>query len=703
MDYTHLAETIHRTAVTRTQTMPTPAANHGQIRWARCFLPFLFILVAASLAHAEKRDRHLLTVGDLDGLREVSDPQVSPDGKWVAYTVKSVDLEADEYVDNIWMVSWDGEKQLQLTHGPGSASSPRWSPDGNYLSFLSSRGKKAADTQLWILDRQGGEARQLTQIRGDVADHAWSPDSKRLALVAKLSDDSRASEIEAKSERRPKPIVIDRYQFKNDEQGYVSGAARAKVYLYEIGSKELHALTREAPFDESGPVWSPDGSMIAFVSNRDSDADRTANTDIFVAKAKPSAKLRKLTTYLGQDLGPLAWSRDGRLLAYRQGPEPKYWLYEFSQVAVVPVDGGAPAFPTDFLDRDTNRPRFSDDGRSLDVVVTDDRSQYLARIPVEGGKINRFTPPSEIVLEHSRGEQHVAILMSRAGVPAEIYALEGKQPRRLTRQNDVWLAALKLGDVEPVRFSSTDGAEEIGALITKPPHFKEGKRYPTVLWIHGGPYAQDDYSFDFERQLFAANGYVVVQVNYRGGSGRGVKFGQSIFADWGNKDTADVIAGIDHAISLGIADPTRLGVGGWSQGGIITNYVIASDTRFKAAISGAGTANHLAMYGSDQYAFSYDHEFAPPWQNPDLWIRLSYPFFHADRIRTPTLFLGGASDFNVPIIGGEQMYQALKHLNIPTQLVVYPGEHHSFSSPIFNKDLLERYLAWYGEYLKSAH
>jgi len=700
----------HRTAEAVIRTQHPTTRDSARFRWAGCVLICWSLLAATPMARAEERDRHLLGLDDLGEFREVSDPQVSPDGSWVAYTVRSVDLDADEYVETLWMVSWDGERQIQLTRGPTSANRPGWSPDGKFISFLSSRGEKPAGAQVWLFDRSGGEARQLTHVQGDVEDYAWSPDSRKLALVATLSDGPRAGESNtpsteskrATTERETKPIVIDRYQFKNDEQGYVTGTARARIYLYEIGEGELHPLTREERFDERGPKWSPDGSMIAFYSNRDSDADRTANTDIYIAEAKPSAKLRKLTSYPGQDLGPLAWSSDGRTLAYVQGPEPKYWLYEFGQVAIVPVDGGTPSFPTDFLNRDTHDPRFSGDGASLDLVVTDDRSQYLARTPIAGGRLERLTPASEVILEHSRAKQHVAVSLSKPGVPAEVYALEAGRPRQLTRQNDAWLSTLRLGQVEATSFPSTDGTEEIGALITKPPRFKPGKQYPTILWIHGGPYSQDDYSFDFERQLFAANGYVVIQVNYRGSSGRGVEFGRSIFADWGNKDTADVIAGIDHAIRLGIADPARLGVGGWSQGGIITNYVIASDTRFKAAISGAGAANQLALYGSDQYAFFYDHEFGPPWQNPDLWIRLSYPFFHADRIRTPTLFLGGDKDFNVPIIGSEQMYQALKHLNIPTQLVVYPGEHHSFARPSFTKDALERYLAWYGKHLEPA-
>jgi len=687
----------------RIPTNSRSAAHTGQHCRIGCFLAVLFTVMSASIAYSQEHVRNFLTVDLLDELREVSNPQISPDGNWVAYIVTSVNPEADEYIDTLWMVSWDGASQIRLTHGPNSANKPRWSPDGKFLSFLSSRGEKASASQVWVLDRRGGEAQQLTDVRGSVSDYTWSPDSTRLALVAILATDSRVEESEEKPDHPPRPIVIDRYQFKNDRQGYVTGNARSRIYLYEIGSQVLQALTREDSFDEYGPTWSPDGKMVAFYSNRDNDPDRTENTDIYVADARPAASLRKLTTYEGQDLGPLAWSEDGRWLAYVQGPEPKYWLYEFSQVAIVGLDGGVPAFPTSFLNRDTNYPQFSRDGRSLDVIVTDNRARYLGRVPIRGGKIDKLSSDSEVVSRYTRSRNNSAALLSRAGLPAEIYALDAGQPRRLTRHNDAWRTTVRLGAVEAVSFSSTDGTEEIGALITKPPNFEQGQKYPTILWIHGGPYGQDDYAFDFERQLFAANGYVVVQVNYRGSSGRGAEFGQSIFADWGNKDAADVIAGIDHAISLGITDPARLGVGGWSQGGIITNYVIASDSRFKAAISGAGAANQLALYGSDQYVFLYDNEFGTPWENTELWIKLSYPFFHADRIGTPTLYLGGEKDFNVPIIGGEQMYQALKFLNIPTQLVIYPGEHHSFSRPSFKKDALQRYLAWYDKYLGQAN
>ena len=263
------------------------------------------------------------------------------------------------------------------------------------------------------------------------------------------------------------------------------------------------------------------------------------------------------------------------------------------------------------------------------------------------------------------------------------------------------LAEVRLGAVEETKFKSKDGTEIHGFLV-KPPDYAAGKRYPTILRIHGGPVGQFECSFEEEWQWFAANGYVVVAANPRGSSGRGEKFQTAIWADWGNVDTQDVLAAVDDAVARGIADPDRLGVGGWSYGSMLTNYVIATTQRFKAATSGAGSSNPLAGYGSDQYIREYEQELGPPWKNLDAWIHVSFPFFKADRITTPTLFLCGQDDFNMPIVGSEQMYQALRSMGVPTQLVIYPGQHHGIRKPSYVRDRLERYLAWYDKYAKTG-
>jgi dipeptidyl aminopeptidase/acylaminoacyl peptidase len=285
----------------------------------------------------------------------------------------------------------------------------------------------------------------------------------------------------------------------------------------------------------------------------------------------------------------------------------------------------------------------------------------------------------------------------------EIYAMNGGALRQLTHQNDALMTEIEWGKTEDVSFKSKDGTEVHG-LLTKPVGYVEGARVPLLLRIHGGPNGQDAHSFSLERQWFAAHGYAVLAVNYRGSAGRGKKYSWAIFADWGHYEVEDLQAGVDHVIRMGVADPERLGVGGWSYGGILTDYMIASDRRFKAATSGAGTAFTVAFYGTDQYIIQYDYEIGPPW-NPKAWetyVKISYPFLHADRIVTPTLFLGGERDFNVPVQGSQQMYQALRSLGVDTQLVIYPNEKHGITRPSYVRDRLERYLAWYDKYLKPA-
>jgi dipeptidyl aminopeptidase/acylaminoacyl peptidase len=234
----------------------------------------------------------------------------------------------------------------------------------------------------------------------------------------------------------------------------------------------------------------------------------------------------------------------------------------------------------------------------------------------------------------------------------------------------------------------------------KPAGFRAGERYPAIVRVHGGPVYQFSHEFLFEWQFYSANGYGVIAINPRGSSGRGFEFSRAIYANWGDIDVKDVLAGIDHVVAQSWVDPARIGVGGRSYGSILTNYLIASDTRFKAAVSGAGSSNGLAMYGHDMYIREYELELGVPWKNFDTYVRVSYPFLHADRIRTPTQFYCAMEDFNVPCLGSEQMYQALQSLRVPTELVLYPGENHAMAVPSYLRDRVQRSLVWYDRYLK---
>ena len=663
----------------------------------------LLALLAVSVA--AQQGKRPLSADDIYNLREVRDPQRSPDGRWVAYTVSRAIKDTDKNDTDVWMVSWDGKEQIQVTSTPESESTPRWSPDGKYLSFLSSR-QGAKRAQVWLLNRAGGEAVKLTDLKGSVSEYAWSPDSRQLALIVK-DPDPRDPDEEKEAEKRPdgstktpRPIVIDRYAFKRDGDGYLRGE-RTHLYTFDVAARKAELLT-PGPFDEEAPAWSPDGERIAFMRRHGKgNVDREPNRDLFVMEACTCANPEQLTFTTTEEVGRPEWSPDGKSIAYLLGDELKWSAYDQAQLMVIPSAGGTPKPLTPSLDRPVSSPLWLRDGASLAFLVVDDRAQHVARVPAAGGPIQRVIEGRQVIERLSRGpDDAFAVLASTAATAPEVHALENGRLRKLTHQNDEWMDGRLFGTTEEFTSTSKDGTEVHG-LIVKPPTYQTGRPYPTLLRIHGGPNGQDAHSFSFERELFAANGYVVVAVNYRGSNGRGNAYQKAIYADWGNKEVMDLLGAMDHVVKMGIADPNRLGIGGWSYGGILTNYTIATDGRFKAAISGAGSSNQISMYGTDQYITQYETELGPPWKSQDVWIKVSYPFFHADRIKTPTLFMCGEKDFNVPLLGSEQMYQALKSLNVDTELVIYPNQYHGITTPSYKKDRLERYVAWYDKYLKK--
>ena len=653
-------------------------------------------------AKAEKRN---LKVDDFLALKSVGNAQISPDGKWVAYTVKTLDLAEDKSRTQIWMVPTAGGDAIPLTSKETSSSHPRWSPDGKYLAFLSARGEEAK-TQVWTLHMGGGEAQQVTEAIQDVDDFEWSPTGDRMALV--LQDPSpeeidaakRAKAGEKPSKTARPPWVIDRQQFKWDTIGYLDNR-RTHLYVLEMASKKVTQVT-SGDYDDLEPAWSPDGRFLAFTSNRTKDADANYNTDIWVVAADnpdKGASLVHVTTNPGADHSP-TWSPDGKWIACISQTDAHALDYATQYVAVAPALGGELRVLTKKLDRNVIKPRFSPDGQSILGMVEEDGIQPLARISVASGDVTTLTPGRITVEGYSENrEGAVALTIGETKMPAEVFALGGGEARRLSHVNDEFLSQVRLGNVEYAKAKGKDGVEVAG-YITYPPAYNPEQRYPTILRPHGGPVEQTDAEFDFTSQLLAANGYVVLQPNYRGSSGYGQAFSEAIYADWGNKDYQDLMTYVDYVIGRGIADPAKLGVGSWSYGGILTNYCITKTDRFKAAISGASEVLYITNYGHDHYQRDWNLEIGLPWKDRTSWERLS-PFNSVEKIVTPTLIMGGDQDWNVPIINSEQLYEALKVLGRTTELVVYPGEYHGFTKPTHLKDRFERWLAWYAKYLKG--
>ena len=661
-----------------------------------------------TLAPAQPAPRRMV-LDDFNRIVALGDPQRSPDGDWVAYTVTTIDAEKDKRNTDIWMARWDGTAQQQLTSSPDGESSPRWSPDGKYLAFLASRGsedEKKQGAQLWLLPRQGGEALKVSDVKGGLSNIQWSPDSTRIAFeIADVNPADEPEKMEGWKRKTTPPIVIDRYHFKEDRTGYLT-RHYSHIAVFDLATKTATTLT-SGQVDDENPAWSPDGTRIAFISKRaQPDPDRTTNTDVWVIDAKAGATPRQMTATPEGESGRPVWSPDGSRIAVLVGDTDTNYAYDLNKLGVIAANAPGPSAvrllsPT--LDRAVFAPSWSKDGQRISFLLEDDRSQHAASVPAEGGTPRRLTGAGMVVAALSPNgadDRHAAVLSTSNTLP-ELYALDGGAPRQLTRHNAALQAEVRFATAENLTSKSKDGTE-VHSILVKPVDYVAGRAYPTILFIHGGPNGQDDHGFDVTHQWFAANGYVVLAPNYRGSSGRGATFQKAIHKDWGHFEVVDVLGAVDEAVTQGVADPNRLGIGGWSYGGITTNYTIATDTRFKAAASGAGSSLQLTMYGMDQYIVQYEQELGVPWKTPDTWMKVSYPFFHADRIKTPTLFMGGEKDFNVPIAGSEQMYQALRSQNVDTQLVIYPGQFHGLTMPSYERDRLQRYVDWYGKYLQPA-
>jgi dipeptidyl aminopeptidase/acylaminoacyl peptidase len=658
----------------------------------------LALLAAGTDAAADKR---AMTLADVHAIRDVADPSLSPDGHWLVYTVTNDNLEWDKQVSEVWRVAASGGSERRLTYAsPKSSWAAQYSPDGKWIAFLSDRGEEET-TQVWRMPSDGGEAEALTSFKGSVSEFAWSPDSTKLALIAG-DDPAEPAKLPDGEDGPAKPVVTTRLQFKDDTSGYLDDK-RSHLRLFDIATKK-DALLTPGQHDEWSPAFSPDGKTIAYATKRGADPDRHRNSDIWLVDAKAGGRERQLTTSQSDDLDPywesqLAWSPDGKQIAYLQGGDDKWADYAPWQLAVVEVASGKSRIPAN-LDRCMSRPKWSPDGKGVLVLIEQSRVTNLSRIDLATGKVEQLTSGNRFDYNYDTRNGSTVVLTGEGNVPNEVYALEPNGAlKALTKQNEALRAEVDFRPLTDFSVATKDGTRVDGLLMT--PHgYQPGTKVPTIVRTHGGPVYQFSHEFLIEWQWYAAHGYAVVGVNPRGGSGRGFDYAKAIYADWGNLDSGDVLAGVDEVVKMGVADPQKLGIGGWSYGGILTDQVLVRDGRFKAAWSGAGSANAMGMYGLDMYIREVESELGRPWATPEAYARVSTPFLHADRIHTPTQFLCAAADANVPCAGSEQMYQALRSLGVPTRLIVYPDEHHDIDVPSHYGHRLQAYTEWFDRYLK---
>lgn len=657
---------------------------------------FLFIFLSTiSFASHSQVTKKAINIDEIMNLKSVSNPQISPDGNWIAYITSEFDLKKDTSETQLWMLPSKGGEAIAMTAKETySISDPKWSPNNKYLSFIAT--KPEGKPQVYTLNRLGGDAQKITTIKQGVSGFEWSPDGKKLLLSLKDPKPEELTE-DKEDDKKAKPYIIDRLQFKQDYEGYLD-SYRTHLYLLTIGDSIPVQIT-SGDFDDLNPVWSPDGLSIAFVSNRSDNPDGNSNADIWIVSPTNKDKgktLQQVTTNPNADNSP-AWSPDSKFITYTTITDAKAMWYATRKLAIIPVSGGQAKILANDVDRNINKPKFSKDGATIYFLLEESGTSIIASIDTSGDNFKRIVNGEHSIGDYSMNGTKLALLLANSNQPYEIYTFENSELKKTSSINDNILNKIQQPVIEKIHFKSDDGTE-IEGFIVKPLGFNSKTKYPLILWLHGGPVSQYEFDFNESSQLFAANGYITLLINPRGSSGYGQPFSEALFADWGNKDVQDVMAGVNYIIDKGFADPNKLGVGGWSYGGILTNYVITKTNRFKAAISGASEALYRANYGHDHYQLTWELELGLPWENAAAWERIS-PFNDVAKITTPTLWMGGSDDWNVPILNSEQMYQAMKRLGKETQLIVYPGESHGIQRPSFIKDRYERYLKWFNSKL----
>ena len=628
---------------------------------------------------------------DVYRLNTISGPKISPEGNWILYAHSTVDSAKDKYQSKLYMVSSDGKETVSLTEQTKSFSGANWSPDGKYISFMASGKEEKEGSQLYLLDRRGGEAKQQTHIKGEIRGYQWFPDGKKVLLTIKEFNYADTAKSNVRN-----PYEIDRYHFKADNEGYLDNR-KTHLYVWHLAEKKLDTLTR-GKYNEQDADISADGTKIVYASNVSADPDKNDNTDLFLIAAEKNATPEVLTSFKGGDNSP-RFSSNGQKIAYiRSASDAAFDMYDLKLLCVLDLGSKQSQVISGSLDRSVEQIQWTKDGNSILAAVEDDRNQLFYQISPDGKEVKAITAANGVYSSmHMNEKGDRVVLYTNSYVPNEICIWKNNRFETITHLQDSFLAPLKRMHIRGISAISSDKNQVNGILYTTD---SLAVKQPLVLFIHGGPVAQDEFGFDLSRQILAASGYAVAAVNYRGSSGRGAAYTRSIYADWGNKEVKDILAIAESLCKSGIADSNRMAIAGWSYGGILTNYTIATDKRFKAGVSGAGSSLTLSFYGSDQYITQYENELGKPWENQQKWLNLSYPFFKVKQIKTPTLFMASEDDFNVPVIGAEQMYQAFKSEGIPTQLIIYPNQHHGVSVPSYIIHRFNAHINWFKKYVK---
>ncbi len=670
------------------------------------------------MAQPKKR---LITAEDLYQFELVSQARLSPDGQTIVYCISRVDRKTEKKYSNLWIISANGGQPRQFTHGDQNDTSPRWSPDGSEIAFLSNREDLEKPAQIYVIPLMGGEARKLADIKGEIGSLAWSPDGKRLLCTVRKKD---PEVLERESDEQKKKLGVvarhyDRVFYKFDGYGYLP-KERTHIWTIDSRSGKARQITDHPIYDEMDPAWSPDGKWIAFISNRTENPDFTPwGASLYVMPAGGGGEMKRMAGPAGAKILP-AFSPDGKWIAY-YAFEGEGTEYGNQGLWVVPIDGSEP--PQNLTEQydiqadawtinDVGQPEqmpptWSNDSQTIFFQAVHHGSTILLSISSDGKKLQTVIPEGGVVANFSfdKQQEKLACFYGMMDDPCQIILREMEEGKtvQLTDYNQMLVNKIDLGKVKEVFFKGPSNNDLQGWIIT-PPGFDPTQKYPSILEIHGGPLTQYGKFFMHEFYYLAAHGYVVYFCNPRGGRGYGSAHSSAIWGNWGSVDYDDLMAWADYMAAQPYIDASRMGITGGSYGGYMTVWTIGHTQRFKAAVVGRCVSNFISEWGSSDvnWTFQLELQAQQPFFDFEKYWAMS-PIKYIGNARTPTLVIHNEMDHRCPIEQGEQVFVALKSLGVDSEMVRFPEEFHGLSrSGRTDRRIarLNHIVRWFDRYLK---
>ena len=663
------------------------------------------VLLLASVAWAHQAEgKRGVTPEDYFAFEFISDPRISPDGKLVAYVVTTVDQKQNRRHSSIWMAATDGSRApWPFTTSPQNANAPRWSPDGQFLGFISSRTSADgpagdAKPQVWVLSMSGGEARRVTNLKNGANSFQWSPDGNRLACGSRTGPSDNRADSKDRSDVRH----YSQISYKFNDTGWFDDR-RSHIWIVDAKTNAAKQITSGEDWNDADPQWSPDGTKVAFVSNRTGkEYEENRNSDVWVISAEGGA-LTKISDHDEADNSP-RWSPDGKTIAFvgrvREDEHPKIWL--------APSGGGAAsALAAKNLDLIPSDLDWAEDGRALYFQTGVKGETHLFRVDVISRELSPVTSGPRAIrgVDINDRTRRMVYAANDFKHLDDLYVadISGQNERKLTRHNEALWHQLELQDVERISYKSADGWDVDGFFV-KPAGWQEGKKYPMILSVHGGPAGMYGVDWFHEFQVYAARGWAVFFTNPRGSTGYGEKFLWGTWGGCGREPLWDCVEAKKYLASLGYVDTSKIGIVGGSYGGYMTNWIVSHTNMFKVAVTLRSVVNFISDDGTRDGAYGHKRDFGGDiFEKFDLYWDRS-PLKWAKNVKTPTLILHSDNDYRVPLEQGEQWFRALKHFGVTTELVIFPRENHNLTRTGEPKHLVESLnwqIYWFDRFLNG--